>query len=142
MPAIGNVAGNVPETATEVGPEVVSEIVRQNVPKTVGKNVMGVDPVQLGRAGLNALALAGTAIVAHYSTLTCTADGVVDPEARMPAEVGEVLTRALGAFADRGAKEHTVDPIQREANALAAMVEHARLHSARLRGPALENRSS
>lgn len=94
---------------------------------------MDIDPVQLGHAGLNALALAGTAIVAHYSSLTCTPSGVVDPDARMPTEVGDVLARALGAFVDRTEGAESLDVVQRQAEALAAMVEHARLHSGRSR---------
>lgn len=99
------------------------------------KDVMDIDPIQLGHAGLNALALAGTAIVAHYSSLTCTPDGVVDPDERMPAEMGDVLARALGAFADRGESSEALDLVQRRAAALDAMVEHARLHSTRARRP-------
>lgn len=83
--------------------------------------VIEVDPVRLGQAGLNALALAGAAIVAHYAAA---------PTDQLPDDVRDVLRRALAAFAEQpGHESGTQVP---DADAAFAMVEHARVNAGRL----------
>jgi uncharacterized protein DUF222 len=60
----------------------------------------GIDPVVLGQAGLQALALAGTAILARYVRAEEGADGMSEIAARLPHPDRGILLRALGAFAE------------------------------------------
>ncbi len=102
----------------------------------------GIDPVVLGQAGLQALALAGTAILARYAQVEEGADGMSELAARLPHPDRGILLRALGAFAepapegDDGSRSpEPSDPMrdQRRADALVAMCLRARTVLARER---------
>jgi hypothetical protein len=64
------------------------------------RQLPGIDPIVLGQAGLQALALAGTAILARYARIDEGTDGMYELEARVPHPDRGILLRALGAFAE------------------------------------------
>lgn len=92
----------------------------KNASEIAPRSVLDVDPVALGRAGMDALAIAGTAVLAHYASTDPfdPADAAPPPGASqpgpnqpgitdlarlcatpdLPEEVGRVLAHALGAF--------------------------------------------
>jgi hypothetical protein len=86
-----------------------------------------IDPIALGQAGLQALALAGTAILARYAHSQDRADGMTDLEGTLPHPDWSILMRALGAFADPPASGSAGDEdVRRQADAVAAMCLRAR----------------
>jgi hypothetical protein len=86
-----------------------------------------IDPIALGQAGLQALALAGTAILARYARSYDRADGMTDLEDNLPDPDWSILMRALGAFADpRPVATDGDEDVRRQADAVAAMCLRAR----------------
>lgn len=85
-----------------------------------------IDPIALGHAGLQALALAGTAILARYVTTETRADGMAELEGVVPHPQWTILMRAIGAFAEPGESDGDEDPEGRRAAALTAMCSRAR----------------
>jgi hypothetical protein len=87
-----------------------------------------IDPIALGQAGLQALALAGTAILARYARSQDRADGMTDLEGTLPHSDWSILMRALGAFADPQAVAASPggEDERRQADAVAAMCLRAR----------------
>ena len=92
-----------------------------------------IDPIALGQAGLQALALAGTAILARYAHAEHGPDGMTEFEGTLPQADWTILMRALGAFADPGeqGQPRDLDAQRRHAVALAAMCLRARTVLAR-----------
>jgi hypothetical protein len=92
-----------------------------------------IDPIALGQAGLQALALAGTVIFARYSRAADSPDGVIDPQATLPRPHRDILMRALGAFAEPvpAGDVLSADDERRQRDALAAMCLRARTTLAR-----------
>lgn len=84
-----------------------------------------IDAVALGHAGLQALALAGTAILARHASVDLRADGMADIEGTLPLAEWGVVMRALGAFADPGGDLVRTEKQRRE-EAFVAMCVQAR----------------
>ena len=59
-----------------------------------------IDAVALGQAGLQALALAGTAILARYVSTESHADGMAELEGVVPHPQWMILMRAISAFSE------------------------------------------
>jgi hypothetical protein len=94
--------------------------------------VPDVDAVALGQAGLQALALAGAAILARHTSVEVRADGMAEVEGTLPLAQWGILMRALGAFADPGGSLVKTEQQRRE-DALVALCLQAR--AALERGP-------
>jgi hypothetical protein len=84
-----------------------------------------IDAVALGQAGLQALALAGTAILARHTSVELRADGVSEVEGTLPLAQWGIVMRALGAFADPGGSLVKTEQQRRE-EAFVAMCVQAR----------------
>ncbi|GAA2760655.1 hypothetical protein [Actinopolymorpha rutila] len=93
-----------------------------------------IDAVALGQAGLQALALAGTAILARYVTTESHADGMTELEGVVPHPQWTILMRAISAFSEPAPGDGAAalgesgesDPGDRQAAALTAMCRRAR----------------
>jgi hypothetical protein len=92
-----------------------------------------IDAVALGQAGLQALALAGTAILARYVTTESHADGMAELEGVVPHPQWTILMRAISAFSEPATGSGAglgecgePDPGDRQAAALTAMCRRAR----------------
>ncbi|MEQ7007538.1 hypothetical protein ABN028_15280 [Actinopolymorpha sp. B17G11] len=86
-----------------------------------------IDPIALGQAGLQALALAGTAILARYARSQDRADEMADLEGTLPHPDRSILMSALGAFAEpQAAASSGEEDVRRQADAVAAMCLRAR----------------
>ena len=95
-----------------------------------------IDPIALGQAGLQALALAGTAILARYAHVEEGVEGMSELAATLPHPEWNILERALGAFTDpvREGPDGPADDTAEErarADALVAMCLRARTVLAR-----------
>jgi hypothetical protein len=84
----------------------------------------GIDPIALGQAGLQALALAGTAILARYADSGDPVGGITELRTVLPRQQWSILMRALGAFADP--HDWPPDADRRRAEAATVMCLHAR----------------
>ena len=105
-----------------------------------GAALREIDPIALGQAGLQALAVAGAAILARYGEASDRSDDLSDGcsdgagvlERTLPHPHWSILMRAIGAFTDPRvvaavagyADDRSVAPIH--ADALAAMCLRAR----------------
>lgn len=92
-----------------------------------------IDAVALGQAGLQALALAGTAILARYVTTESHADGMTELEGVVPHPQWTILMSAISAFSEPARGDAAArgefgepDPGDRQAAALTAMCRRAR----------------
>lgn len=83
-----------------------------------------IDPIALGQAGLQALALAGTAILARYADNGEPVGAITDLRSVLPRQQWSILLRALSAFADP--HDWPPDADRRRAEAATAMCRHAR----------------
>lgn len=100
------------------------------------RSLSQIDPIALGQAGLQALALAGTAILARYAHVEGEAEGMSELAATLPHPEWNILERALGAFTDpvRQGPDGRLDDKAEEvvrADALVAMCLRARTVLAR-----------
>lgn len=90
-----------------------------------------IDPIALGQAGLQALALAGTAILARHARIAERPDRMSDLEAYVPQAEVRILRAALGAFAEPAPAASGVAERRRMGDAMAAMCLRARTALAR-----------
>ncbi|WP_020576231.1 hypothetical protein [Actinopolymorpha alba] len=109
---------------------------------SISGSLAEIDPVALGQAGLQALALAGTAILARYATVEERADGMTDLEGTLPHPQWSILMRAIGAFADPAHSHVLSNEDERQAEAVAAMCLRARTVLAREHRMAPRQRSA
>jgi hypothetical protein len=83
-----------------------------------------IDPIALGQAGLQALALAGTAILARHVASGDSVGTITELRSVLPRQQWSILLRALGAFADP--RDWPPDADRRRAEAATVMCLHAR----------------